>query len=514
MNLKQFRGSIVVLFAVASLGAASPEVPLVETAKKGDFAGLRALLQQGADVNGPAADGTTALHWAVHRDDLEAVDLLIRAGANVGATNRYGAAPLSLACLNGNAAIVRALLEAGADPNTTQPGGETALMTAARTGRVEAAQMLLARGASVTSRDTWKGQTALMWAAAENNSDVVQALIDAGAEIHARSSTSPGPTPYDQADRGFTPLLFAARANAIDAARTLIAAGANVNDKLVTSDAFNGTSALVLAVIGAKLDIAAFLLEHGADPNAADQGWTALHQMAWTRRINRGLNTIGPVPRGQIDTLTLVEKLVAHGADVNARITRTVPQVITGRNALYQIGATPLFAAAHRVDVPLMRLLLASGADPLIPNDEGTTPLMAAAGVGIFTQGETPGTVEEATEAVKLCLERGADPTTADVLGETALHGAAYRDAPAIIEMLAKAGAKVDAINKNGLTPLTIADGMEGPWRDAQGKSRGSGGGYRISPAAAALLRRLLQERGLPVPPQPTGLRESNGGIQ
>lgn len=492
MSLQEFgRGCIASLFALASLGAASPSTPLIEAVKQGDSGVVRALLQQGTDVNSPGVDGATALHWAAHRDDLATIDLLIRAGANVRATNRYGIAPLSLACINGGASAIEKLIKAGADPNTTQPGGETALMTAARTGRVDAVQMLIAHGANVNPKDSWKGQTALMWAAAENNADVVTALIKAGADINARSTTSPGPNAYDLVNRGFTPLLFAARADAVDAVRALLAAGANVNDKLVTSDQFNGTSALVLAVIGAKFDVAAFLLDNGADPNTADQGWTALHQIAWSRRPNRGLNTVGPVPRGKIDSLTLVEKLVKHGADINARITKDVPTVITGRNSFNRIGATPFMAAAHRVDVPLMRLLVSLGADPLIPNKDGTTPLMAAAGIGLWLPGESPGTAEEAAEAVKFCLELGADATTVDGNGDTALHGAALWNSVGAIEMLVKAGAKLDAMNKIGYLAVSNADGFL------------NAAGLHVSPEAGDLLRRLMRERGLPVPAPP-----------
>src|SRR5687767_13060734 len=109
--------------------------------------------------------------------------------------------------------------------------------------------------------------------------------------------------------------------------------------------------------------MAAFLLDRGADPNAGKQGWTALHRMAWTRRPNRGLNTVGPVVRGELDTLTFVRKLVKHGADVNARMTKRPSTLYAGRNRLNYVGATPFLLAAHRNDVALMRLLVELGAD-------------------------------------------------------------------------------------------------------------------------------------------------------
>ena len=456
---------------------------LIEAVKAGDTGAVRALLLRGTDVNAWAVDGATALHWAAHRDDLEVADLLIDGGASVEATNRYGVAPLALASLNGNAAMIETLLNAGADPNATQAGGETALMTAARTGVVEAVQVLLARGANPNARESSKSQTALMWAGAENNADVVRALIEAGAAVHARSNTSQDLTQNEPGDRGFTALLFAARAGQIEATRALLEAGANVDDTL--SD---GTSALVLAAMSAQYDMGVFLLEQGADPDAAAQGWTALHQLAWTRRPSRGVNTVGPVARGAVDSQTFAKALVAHGADMNAPITKEAVKLYVGRNQMNRLGATPLFMAAHRQDIEYMRLLAANDADPFRPNEEGTTPLMAAAGVGLWFPGESPGTPEEAAEAVEFLLELGADATTVDANGDTALHGAAYWDSPRAVELLVAAGARLDATNNRGWLPVRIADGVA------------ITASIHASPETAALLRRLMQERGMPVP--------------
>ena len=290
MSRRCLKGCLVAaLLAMSGAGAAGQDVPLIEAARDGDTAAARALLDKGGDVNAAEVDGTTVLHWAVHRDDLDVTDLLIRAGADVRAVNRYGVAPLSLACLNASEAMVAKLLQAGADPETTQPGGETALMTAARTGNAAVVRQLLARGADVNATEEWKGQTALMWAAAENNAAAVKALIAGGADIAARSQVSPGVA--ELGNRGFTAFTFAARAGAIDAAEVLLEAGASVNETLA-----DGTSALVLAVMSARYEMAAFLLDHGADPNAAAQGWTALHQIVWTRRPNRGFNTVFQAP--------------------------------------------------------------------------------------------------------------------------------------------------------------------------------------------------------------------------
>ena len=158
---------LVFMFSVTALAASSDDLRLVDAAKNKDRPAIRSLLEQHVDVNSSQPDGTTALAWTAHWDDLEMTELLIRARANVNAANEYGVSPLSLACSNGSAAIVEALLKAGAKPNAAQQTGETVLMTCARTGNVQAVKDLLARGADPNAKETEHGQTALMWAAAE-----------------------------------------------------------------------------------------------------------------------------------------------------------------------------------------------------------------------------------------------------------------------------------------------------------------------------------------------------------
>lgn len=415
-----------------------------------------------AATNAVEPDGTTPLHRAVHRNDLKAADALIRSGADVNAVNRYGVPALSLAAMNGNVALLELLLKAGANPNATQAEGETALMTAARTGVPAAVTTLLAHGADVNAKETWRGQTALMWAAAEGHADTIQVLLEAGAQINARSNA------------GWTALLFAAREGQIPAVKTLLAGGANVDDTLLArpgrgrgasaggSDRTpsGGSSALVLAVGSAHFELAAALLDAGANPNASAQGWTALHHITWIRKPGTGSNDPAPYGSGNMDSLALVRKLKADGADVNARVTRR-PNV--GVTALNFVGATPFFMAARGGDIELMRLLVELGADPLLPNEDGTTPLMAAAGVGTHSPGEDAGTPPEALEAVKLALELGNDPNVVDKNGNTAMHGAAFKQLPEVVKLLAAKGADVNIWNKknvSGWTPLRIAVGV------------------------------------------------------
>jgi ankyrin repeat protein len=419
-------------------------------------------------------DGTTELHRAVQRDDLAAADRLIRGGASVTTANRYGVTSLQLAAINGNAAMIERLIAAGADPNTALPDGETVLMTAARTGRADAVKVLLDRGANVHAKERLKGQTALMWAAAENNAAAIRILAGAGANVEERSKAG-----------AFSPFLFAVRAGHIDAAQALLQVGANVNDAMP-----DGTSALVVAVINAHYELAAMLLDRGADPNADKQGWTALHQVAWSRRHNAGFNLPGPVRTGSLDSLDLVRTLVKKGANVNARVTKEPRD--GNRNLLNRIGSTPFLMAAKSDDVPLMTVLLEQGADPALTTNLGTTAMMVAAGVGIWAPGENPGTHEESLAAVTLAFEVGGGKVNdVDKNGETALHGAVYRGgAIPVIQFLIDKGARLDVRNKKGLTPVEVADGEEH-----------TPNVLKRYPEAAALMRAVMRERGMPVPP-------------
>ncbi len=452
--------------------AAGAETPLINAVKAADKAAVRTLLNRRVDVNAPQADGTTALHWAADGDDPGIVDLLIRAGANVRAANRYGVTPIWLASMNGNAATIDMLLKAGAEGNTVLPEGETVLMTAARTGNVDAVKALLDHGADVNAKEGWHGQTALMWAAAEGHPAVIEALVERGAEIPARSNG------------GFTALLFAAREGRIAAVQALLKAGANLNDALPVrtrgagaataggppgagrsngpAQPEVGLNGFLLAAANAHYELAAWLLDRGADPNAAPQGWTALHQVSWVRKAGiSGSNNPAPEGSGTMDSLEFVRKLVAKGAALNARVTKRPGMGVTTLNS---IGATPFLLAARTADTELMRLLAELGADPLLANEDNTTPLMVAAGIGTQSPGEDPGTEPEVLEAVALALALGNDLNAVDKNGETVMHGAAYKHVPSVVHFLAGKGARIEVWNqqnKKGWTPLTIAEGVQ-----------------------------------------------------
>ena len=442
--------SAAVFLLAANLSAAAPANKLVDAVKNSDKASTRALLEQNADVNAPEVDGTTALHWAVRRDDLETTKALVSKGANVKLANRYGVTPLSLACVNGNAAIIEVLLKAGADANTVWGEGETALMTAARTGKLDAVKVLLTHGANVNAKESRQGQTALMWAAAEGNTAVVAELVERGADMHARSD-------------GFTPLLFAVREGRAGVVQALLKAGADVNEKWMPNSRRtpgSGSTALVLAVANGHFELASTLLDAGADPNAADQGWTALHELTWVRKPGTGTNNPAPQGSGNIDSLELIKRLKAHGANLNAKMTK---QARFGPTDIHMTGATPFLMAARTGDAPMMRMLAQLGADPLMPNADGSTPILVAAGLGTHSPGEDAGTEPEVLEAVKAAIELGGDVNTVDKNGETVMHAIGLKQVPTVAKYLVEHGAKIEVWNTKdsaGFTPLRIAEGV------------------------------------------------------
>ena len=437
---------------------------VADAVEHGEVSRVRALLAAGADVNAVQVDGMTALHWAAYSDDAETAALLVGAGANVNAENHYGVTALSLAATNRNALLVAVLLDAGADATASLEGGETVLLTAARAGSLDVVEALLAKGADPNARER-RQQTALMWAAAEGHAAVVEALVDAGAEINA---TLPS---------GFTPMFFAVREGHIAVVKTLVKAGADVNgtlerakngpDHAVNNASYrpvdDGMSPLLLAVRNGHFELAVELVKAGADPNDRRTGFTPLHTMTWVRRpdaSDRG--DPAPVGSGRLTSLQFVRALVALGADVNARLGAGVPPPPHTASRFAREGSSPFILAADRGDSALMMQLLELGADPFLANTEGSTALMASAGLGTTAPLEEAGTELEAVEAVQLLLALGADIDAVDDNGDTPMHGAAYAHFPTVVKTLAEGGADPEVwkhANEQGLTPLFIAEG-------------------------------------------------------
>ena len=455
-------------WALVSGALADDSGALLAASKRGSAVEVRKLLAAKVDANAADADGTTALHWAAHRGDLDSVTALLAAGAAGDVANRYGVRPSYLAAENGDARVLRELLKAHADPRATFAEGETLLMTAARTGDVATIEALVAAGADLDAKEARDGQTALMLAAGENNGPAVAALLKAGAARDVREATGQ-----------FTALAFAVRADAVAAIEALLNAGADPSATLP-----DGMSMLVLAALNQNYEAASALLDHGADPNTAVQGFTAFHQIARVRRWTRGFNLPGPEHRDQLSSLDFVRKLAAHGGDVNARQTGE-------RDG----GTTPFLLATKSLDLPYMRTLLELGADPQLKADDGTTAVMVAAGVGQGqgSAGAAPGSVEEALAALELTL--GLDAGTVNDVNkrnETPLHGVMYRGGSfALIDFLVERGATLESVvNSRGWTALRIADGVAL-----------DGVAFIRYPESAAHLRELMQARGLPVPP-------------
>lgn len=475
----------LVLLSAVCAAAAAPGSALADAAEHLDHAKVRTLLQQRAQIDAPQPDGMTALHWATHHDDVAMASQLIEAGANVKAATRYGVTPLSLACANGSASLIARLLKAGADPNQALPGGETPLMTAARTGALAGVQALIAAGANVNSKDAVRGQTALMWAAAEGHAPVVKALVAADAELHARVPS------------GMTPLFFAVREGRLDVVRVLLKAGADANETIPIdgprrkgyggSAPRGGISALHLAVMNAHFELAAALLDAGANPNADVPGYTPLHVLTVARKPGVGDNDPAPPGSGTMDGVELAKRLVARGANVNARMTKKVNLNNTRAN---EIGATPFMLAALTADAELMTALVSLGADPRVTNVENSTALMLAAGLATRSPGEDAGTESEVLETVQALLKLGADVNAVDKNGETAMHAAAYKNLPNVVKFLAAHGARIDLWNKDdrfGWTPLAIAAGYRF-------------GNFKPSPETEAAVRAVMIANGVTPP--------------
>ena len=446
-------GAQVVEPEPALVAASDPTPRLVDAVKAGDAAQVRAMLEAGADAGEAELDGSTALLWASHRDDVETVRLLIEAGADASAGNDLGATPLWAASENGSAALVRTLLNAGADPNLELLSGETPVMVAARAGSPEVVRLLAAVGADL-DRQGSRGQTALMWAAAQRHSDVVAALLAAGADLNVRSDVwtqvmAVPPHSKPEYNReiphgGNTALLFAVRAGDLPSARILVAAGANVDD----ADAW-GVSAVVLAAHGGHRELLDFLLENGADPNAADAGFAALHD-AVMRNDSR-----------------MVAALLAHGADPNQPLLTWTPTRRASRDHHYPppfVGASPFWLAARFARIDLMRMLADHGADPHFVHEidyivdgrmqwqtERTTTLMAAFGMAgrrarpWVPYGGAPTAELRTLEAVMLAVELGIDVNAVDANGRTVLDEAEALQYESVVEYLVEIGAEPGA---------------------------------------------------------------------
>ena len=460
--------TLTVLTAAAcaplATAAESSASQLVEAARSQDQKSVRAIVAQKADVNIHSSDGSTALLWSAHWNDVETAALLLGAGADANAANDFRMTALSEACTNGNGGLVRLLLKSGANPNTAIATGETPLMTCAKSGATDAVRMLIEYGAAVNVKEPAENQTALMWAAAEGHPDVVRALIEAHADLQANTK------------QGFTALHFAARVGDLESVKLLLAAGVDVNLLTHTASGANrvtnqlgisktvgtmGYTPLLVAVVRGQVDLALYLLDHGADPNILAAGYTPLHWASsnwesFTANPVYGFeDAMSGIPDRQAK-LRLVKALLTHGANVNARMTKPQPTFAGGY--LDAVGATPFLLAASANDLEMMRMLLEAGADPKILTATNASAIMAAAGLNHFV-GEDTVTEPHALETVKFLLNIGVEPKGETTFGENALFGPAYRGWNKLLAQLIALGVNVNAVSKAGVTPWLAASG-------------------------------------------------------
>jgi ankyrin repeat protein len=474
----------------AILWSAASDPPLVVAARDGDSGAVRTLLAKRVNVNEPAADGSTALLWAVYHSDVSMVRALVAAGANFIKPNRYGVTPLLQASRTGDTPIIAELLKAGADVGrSVHPEGETPLMAASRTGKLDAVVLLLEAGSDPNAADSYQKQTALMRAAEEGHVDVVNALLEAGANPNIKAHLSPleERKHADHATGGFTALMFAVRNGHEDVVRALVRGGADL--KATNGDGVTATS---IAVVNDRFDLARTLLDLGADPSDGALFFAVdMHDATTDMRARDGSRLRADHPN-QLTAFDLVKLLLERGADPNKPFAGQIHN--TTLCCSDEHNASPFFRAAIAADVEVLKLMIKHGAQlewsPAEKKKEGEgagpgrgananvgkTPAMMAmaggrgapfaAGPG-FERLIAPPYREPANrdpgDALKVLLDAGANPNAKSPDGATLLHQAVTARRTDIIRALVAAGGKLDAVNKDNLTPLLLAEKPEPP---------------------------------------------------
>jgi ankyrin repeat protein len=480
--------SAVALAAVLTAAALSQtaSASLATAAREADAEAVRQLIASGADVNEPEADGTSALLWAAYQQSPELVSLLLKSGADPNAGNHFGVTPLLQASRYGDATMVKLLLDAGADLKAATRDGETPLMAAARAGGVDAVKLLLEHGADPNAAEALWNQTALMWATAEGHLDVVDVLLGGGADPNAKARVtelSKRSTRTDFPSGGFTALMWAVRDGNEPIVRRLLEGGADIN----ATDG-DGATAMVLAIVNDRFDLAAKLLDLGANPKIDDSLYEAveMHDATTDWRAKDGTRLRADHPN-RLAALDLIKLLLDAGADPNKPFTG---QLHSASMCCDTKGAgTPFYRAAIAADVEAMKLMIGHGADlewspkpseagdpgatpPPGGGNAGKTPLMVAmnGGKGVGMAGG-PGDIREGAkppfreasnrdpvDAVKLLIQAGANVNAVTPKGESALHQAAFAGKLDVVRALAEGGADLNLKNGDGKTALEMVE--------------------------------------------------------
>jgi ankyrin repeat protein len=503
------------------------------------------LLRAGANPKAANRDGSTPLWLASINGDAPIIEALIKAGADANEQLPLGRTPLMVAARTGNVDAIKVLLDHGANVNAKETlRGTTALMWAADEGHAPAIQLLLQHGADIKaqsdpaergrgpalgkSNDPRKAVAALGAALAAGiptpqlgavgTTGLIPIVPGKPGAGRGRGKSATGaaggaaddtddaaatfgfgrgkPAPKDGG--GLTPLVYAVRSDDLDSVKVLLAAGADVNQV-----SGYGWSPLLVATQNRYYKLGAFLLEHGADVNLPNKGgWTPLYLATDNRNIEGGDY---PVRKGDMDHLDFIKLLLDKGADVNARMKDTTEtRTVFTNQWLDENGATAFLRASQSGDIVLMKLLLAHGADPKIDTALHVTALQVAAGIG-WVEGITYEWSPASTlEAVKMLLDLGLDPNAQADTGRTALHGAAHKGRPDVVQVLVDHGAKLDVrdygnTDNRGSKELAVHTWL--PVDYADGLVRVGVQSAIPHPETGLLIRKLMTAAGLPAPP-------------
>jgi uncharacterized protein len=480
--------------------------PFIMAALYGNPRMVEVLLKGGADPRQRGPNGETTVMYAARNGNPEVIKLLVAAGADLNAKEGLRATTaLMWAAQQGHEEAVKALIELGADVSAKSgPAGLPRNYMAGKVGVASVKAAIRIREAAKAAGRTYEEQVAFE----EANGASLRGRDAGGDDQPTRAQAADAAADQDVViaglvgggSGGLTALVFAAREGDIESATALLDAGADVNQ---TTE--YGWSPLLVASNNRNYRLGAMLIERGADPNIANKGgWTPLYLATDNRNIEGGDY---PVPRPDMDHLDYIKLLLARGADPNAQVREnTLSRTIFTQQWFFEPGATAFVRAAQSSDVELLKLLLAYGADPKIPTSNGDTALTASGGIGWVDGVTYERSPKDNVEAVRLLLDLGLDPNHANNEGRTALMGAAGKGRNEVVQLLVDRGANLEArdLGSRDTDRLNGSDISGHTWQAldySEGLVRFGVQSAIARPDTAALIRKLLAERGLRVPP-------------